>query len=333
MIHGQGFGKIILFGEHFVVYGLPAIVASLEQSTTATIAVTPGKTFKLIDHRPFVPGVERSSEKEHDYYMMARSILDYFGLPNNLSITLAGSLMVTNGGIGASAAAAVSIATALNNYFSLGYKNNELYAAALHGEKAVHGNPSGVDIAAALYGGITYFSKNNHPKKDAPMLPLSSEDTLFFTIIDSGQRCAIKETINDIATLRATNPSLFTSLCAAYNDLVNRAGKALQMCDTRKIGQLMLENQQLLDALTVSHPGINSVIEAALELGAYGAKLTGTGRGGLVIVLAPSKAVQQGIVRFFKQRSNHVMEATLQNPSSPENSTLKLGVNKGVTYA
>lgn len=323
MIHGSGFGKVILFGEHFVVHGQPAIVASLPYTTTATITLNPGQPLQLIDRRPFAPGVTYSSEKEIDYLIMAQRIIEYFDITNQCSITLAGTLAVTNGGIGASAAAAVSIATAINNYFSLGYTQEQIYAAALHGEKAIHGNPSGIDVAAALCGGITYFVKNALSRNRPFIKPLTPATPLFLVIIDSGQRCAIKEVLNDVATLRTSRPALFTSLCTAYNDLVSRARMALCTSDTKKLGLLMLENQQRLESLSVSHASIDVIVKQSLDLGAYGAKLTGTGRGGLVIALAPNKDVQRSIVRFFKQRANHVMEATLQNPSSPENGALK----------
>lgn len=316
MIHGSGFGKIILFGEHFVVYGLPAIVVSLEQSTTATIKLTPGQALRLIDQRTFAPGTRRTAEKERDYYAMVSNIIEHFGITDQLSITLGGTLAVTNGGIGASAAAAVSIATALNNYFSLGYTSDELYAAALHGERAVHGSPSGVDIAAALYGGITHFVTNTHPNKTHSVTPIKvAYNPLFFVIIDSGQQCMIKKVLDDVEQLHTSHSKKIISLFETYNNISERALNALQGLGTKELGLLMLENQQLLKALTLSTPEIDMIIEQAINLGACGAKLTGTGRGGLVLALAPDKEIQQRLVSFFAQQGRYVLATTLQSQS------------------
>lgn len=314
MIHGTGFGKIILFGEHFVVHGLPAIVASLERFTTATITLTPGQSLELIDQRPFASGVVRSAEKEADYRAMAQCIMKYFGVTHELSINLGGNLTVTNGGIGASAAAAVSIATALNNYFLLGLNHETLYTVALYGENAVHGNSSGVDIAAALYGGITRFCKNITNEKIPSIIPLTQmKQELFFAIIDSGKRCAVKDAIADIAKLRIAHPTTMDPLFVAYNNLVNRAHNALYSSDIQKIGLLMLENQQLLESLTVSSQDINLIIQQALNLGACGAKLTGSGRGGLVIALAPNEDTQQKITSFFARGGKYTSAVTIKN--------------------
>ena len=329
MIHGSGFGKIILFGEHFVVYGLPAIVASLEQSTTAAVTLTPGQPLRLIDQRPFAPGVRPAAEKERDYYAMAYNIIEHFGITHQLSITLGGTLVVTNGGIGASSAASVSIATALNNYFSLGVTTDQLYTVALHGEKAIHGNPSGVDVAAALYGDIMRFVTNMHHNKTHSVTPIKvAYNPLFFVIIDSGQQCMIKKVLGDVAQLHISQPKKIISLFETYNNISERALNALHELSTKDLGLLMLENQQLLDALTLSTPEIDMMIGQAINLGAYGAKLTGTGRGGLVLALAPDKEIQQRIVSFFTQQGKYVMATTLQSTTYkvPQRTNAKQGV-------
>ena len=139
---------------------------------------------------------------------------------------------------------------------------------------------------------------------------------LFFVIIDTGMRCNIKDVMADMALLRATQPTMFTSLFTTYNNLVAHAYHALQRSDIKKIGALMIENQQLLASLTLSPPEVDTIIQQALDLGACGAKLTGTGRGGLALALAPNEEIQQKLVHFFTQRGNYANAITLlQQPN------------------
>lgn len=304
MIYGTGHGKIILFGEHFVVHDLPAIVASLEQSTTATITQTPGKKFQLIDKRPFAPGVKPTTAKQQDYELMAQRIIEYFDLPKDISVTLGGNLMVTNGGIGASAAAAVSIVQALNSNFDLGCTRSQLFDAALHGETAVHTTPSGVDNAAALYKGIFRFTRQ---KNRAPAISqIKLIKPLHLVAIDTGKPCNIKSVIHDTNVQKA-----FQRINGAYTELASKAPRALEENDIENLGKLMLENQNLLEQLSISNQLIETIIQQSLQLGACGAKLTGTGRGGLVITLAPNHEIQQRLFSFFTQQKKYCFPVTL----------------------
>jgi len=117
---GKGYGKTILFGEHFVVFGFPAIASALGSSTIANVKVVEGKGWTVDDQRPATPGY----------------------------------------GVGASAAQCTSLARALNDTFNLVLDDEKINEAAYEGEKAYHGTPSGIDNTASTYGGLIWFVKN-----------------------------------------------------------------------------------------------------------------------------------------------------------------------------
>ena len=157
---GKGFGKTILFGEHFVVYGLPAIASALGTYTTANVEVVEGKGWTVDDQRPATPGYKK---KKYDEAMQSIiNVIKHLKINvenQKLEITFAGDLIAASG-VGASAAQCTSLARALNDTFSLNLDDEKVNHAAYEGEKAYHGTPSGIDNTASTYGGLIWFIKN-----------------------------------------------------------------------------------------------------------------------------------------------------------------------------
>jgi len=140
MATGYGYGKTILFGEHFVVYGLPSIASALSTKTSAEIADS-GR-YELIDDRPATPGYKK--EKYDEQMESNRLIYRACGVDvekTPFRLTLSGDLVAASG-VGASAASAAAIARALNERFRLGYDDARINEVAYEGEKGYHGKPS-----------------------------------------------------------------------------------------------------------------------------------------------------------------------------------------------
>ena len=171
---GSGFGKLILFNEHFVVYGIPAIASAIDSCTVATVeradltlsapsgneGSMAGDGWVLEDDRPANPGYK--DEKFKQQMSSIKLVLKAAGFDasqNNIKITLAGDLKAV-GGVGASAAVCVSLARALNSEFDLGFDDARVNVIAYEGEKAYAGTPSGIDNTASTYGGLLWFEKN-----------------------------------------------------------------------------------------------------------------------------------------------------------------------------
>jgi len=304
--HG-GFGKIILFGEHFVVHGLPALVGSIQYTTKASIKITSQAQSNIIDMRPKIPTYKPT--KTDAYNLMLSNILSYLAIQDSIDVTLHGDLIVTSGGIGASAAASVAITQAINTMFDLNLNKEQIYTAAFMGEKAIHGSPSGIDIAASLWGGLMTFKKidtyNFERKK------IRSNTLLHLVIADSGQPADTKAVIATTNKLLIINPSHIANLFDRYEKIFTQAQKTLEKNNLKKLGLLMGENQKLLESLGVSNNINKQMIEIALQAGALGAKITGSGNGGIVIALAKNKQHAATIQESFFASGFYAMSTSI----------------------
>jgi len=306
-----GYGKIILFGEHFVVHGAPALACALPLYTHATIKPTRlASAITLIDRRPLAK--KRVPYKNSAYHAMAEAIFKNLGVTSTAyTITLQGTLPLATGGIGSSAAAAVAIAHASNKYFSLHKTPQELNNAAFVGEACIHATPSGIDNTAASFGGV--FTYQN---KQANHLHLNHE--LHIVIADSGRQTNIQHVIHDSHDLTPqTRPDLFDY----YQTLFTQGLDALMHQKIVELGQLMTLNHHLLRSCNLSCPELDFMVQQSINVGALGAKLTGTGRGGIMIALAPDAATQNTIHNHLAQHGFWTSSQSITTPALPSNHT------------
>ncbi len=298
MGNGKGFGKTILFGEHFVVYGLEGIPCALGQATTAKVKKIEGKRgYELIDNRQATPGYKE--EKKGEYATLVDRVLEYLKVTDRVRITLGGDLVPASG-IGASAACAVAIARAINEEYKLGLNDVEINKAAYEGETAGSGTPSGIDNTAATFGGFLLFKKNLTGGENKIEV-LKVKEPVEIVLGNSGKTALTKAVVEDVKKLKETNPSRINPIFDAYEALEKDAVAAIKKENWKKVGVLMNKNQELLENLTVSGKEVEEIIAAARAAGAYGAKLTGTGRGGLVICLSPGKELQDKVSKAIER--------------------------------
>ena len=291
---GKGFGKTILFGEHFVVYGLPAIASALGTYTTADVKVVEGKGWMVDDQRPATPGYKK---KKFDEAMQSiTNVIEHLKIDvenQKLEITFAGDLIAASG-VGASAAQCTSLARALNDTFDLNLDDEKVNQAAYEGEKAYHGTPSGIDNTASTYGGLIWFVKNLNDGKNTMDL-LQSLKKMPLVIANSGITASTTEVVADVRRLKEENPNKFEKIFNDYKQLAIKAKKALLDGNIITVAELMNKNHTLLQEITVSGDINDKLVDITLNNGAIGAKMTGTGRGGLVISLAENEKVQDEI--------------------------------------
>ncbi|MFX0036249.1 MAG: mevalonate kinase [Candidatus Hermodarchaeota archaeon] len=286
--------------NHFVVYGLPAIASALGSSTTAEVKVVPGSGWMVDDQRPATPGYKK--QKFNEAQESIKNVIEHLKIDvenQKLEITFSGDLIATSG-VGASAAQCVSLSRALNNTFNLNLSEEKINQAAYEGEKAYHGTPSGIDNTASTYGGLIWFVKNLSGGKNTMDL-LKSQKKIPLVIINSGITASTTEVVADVRRLKEEDPNKFEKIFSEYEKLAAKAKKALIKGDIPAIGKLMYQNHKLLQDITVSREINDLLVEIALKNGSIGAKLTGTGRGGLVIALAENKKIQNKIVIAIKK--------------------------------
>ncbi|NHJ02094.1 MAG: mevalonate kinase [Candidatus Heimdallarchaeota archaeon] len=293
---GSGFGKTILFGEHFVVYGLPALASAIGDSTDAEVKITEGRGYNLIDDRPEVPGYK---EKKFDEQKISiKNIIDYMGVDlerKHLDITLGGNLTCASG-VGASAASCVALARAINDELNLGWDDHKINEAAYEGEKGYHGTPSGIDNTASTFGGLVYFVKNLEGGSNT-METIKVAKPVEMVIASSGMTANTSVVVADVRKKKEENPDWFDKIIKEYQDVMKEARQALDEMDLERVGQLMNKNHGLLQQITVSNEKLDKMVKIARKAGALGAKVTGTGRGGNINCLTPGAELQDKVYK------------------------------------
>lgn len=299
---GYGSGKVILFGDHFVVHREPALVLSLPLQTRVDVVPFVGNF--VIDDRPKHPGYV--AYKQDLYEKMADIITTFFGVGKTYSFHLSGNLPVTSGGIGASAATAVGISRSLQSITGRHLRTNQIMEIALAGERAVHGNPSGVDTTAAALDGVLLFQKEEfilfHQKiiSNKPALPL--------LLVDSKKITNVKETIAYVSVLSQQENNLWERSVLEYQEIFTQAIRALYDKNVEQIGNLFNRNHNVLAQLGLSCCHVEQVRQIADSKGALGAKVTGACRGGLVLVLGRSEAHVAEMAHFFQELDYFVID-------------------------
>jgi len=273
-------GKLILFGEHFVVHGLPAIAAAVEGRTIAEVRKADG--FSLVDDRPETPGYKK--DKGGQQADSIRLMFNAMRLDASKARIVLGGDLVAASGVGASGASCAAIAAAANAEFRLGLDRDGINGIAYEGEKGYHGTPSGIDNSCSTYGGFIRFRKSA-PGGKGEIAPMDSKAKLSMVVGNSGITSNTTKVVEEVKRLKEKDAARFKRICDDYVKIANDAKMALEDEDLPEIGRLMNMNHVLLREIGVSCKELEGMVGAALKAGALGAKLTGTGRGGLMIAL------------------------------------------------
>ncbi|MDI6917666.1 MAG: mevalonate kinase [Thermoplasmatales archaeon] len=300
---GIGFGKVILFNEHFVVYGIPAIASAIGMKTVASIEQAEKLT--MVDNRKETPGYKK--EKLEQQKDSLKRIIDAAGVDTkNIKILLEGDL-VASSGIGASAASCVAIARALSDCFNLGFSDEKINGIAYEGEKGYHGTPSGIDNTVATYGGLVWFKKD----KTNIIERLKLQKPVEIVIGNTGIVADTSRVVAGVRERKNKNPEKYNKIFNEAEKLAYDARKALGAFDLKTVGTLMNENHRLLQEIGVSCKELDFLVNLARDNGAYGAKLTGGGAGGNMIALTPRKELQEGVASAMEKEGFKVIRTTI----------------------
>ena len=309
MATGTGFGTTILIGDQFVLRGVPAIVSALPFVTEASVEVIDGSSgWTLEDNRREVPGY-KEKKKEQQAESISH-ILEVMGIDVDktpIKITYGGSLLAGSG-VGASAASCVSLARALDETFELGLTIEEINQVGWEGEFAYHGIPSGVDNTASTYGGLLVYRVENDEKS---FERIGVERPFRIVLANSGVT-ADTSTLNDyVLGLKADDPELFAERCQTITRQSVAMREALERYDLETVGGLLTDNHEILIEMGLSHEKLVELCDRAIDMGAHGAKLTGGGRGGYMIALAPEEKTQERIASTFEADGYAVIRAEI----------------------
>ncbi len=292
---GVGYGKVILLGEHAVVYGRHAIAVPLPLTTRAVVTDAGHGVELLIPRWGVEYQLAKPADQRRSFEKAAGAILDRLGLTRrDLRIEVFPD--VPRGmGLGGSAAIAVAIIRALDRHFHLQLTDSQVNELALLSEEIAHGQPSGIDNTLATFGRPLVFRRGTPPLVE----PLNITAPLHLVVGMTHSEGLTAKTVGHVREARERNPRLYEKIFDDIDALVLQGVAAVQDSDTATLGELMNVCQGLLNALQVSTPELERLIGIARGAGAVGAKLTGGGGGGAMIALCDgdSTPVQSAIER------------------------------------
>jgi mevalonate kinase len=311
MGRGSGFGKVILFNEHFVVYGIPGIVSAVDSIASAVVRRT-GEGIKVKDERKGAKGyTQKKMIQQKDSISRMLKTMNFDQEKVTLEIWLGGNLPSFSG-IGASAASSVAITRAIADEFHLDLPDEKINDIAYEAEKAYAGTPSGIDNTAATYGGLIWFKKSDIGRSNT-IERLSLRKPVEIIIGNTGIVADTKAMVEGVAARRKKDPRKYDQLFKQAEDLAFKARNSLNDFNLRKVGELMNRNHHLLQEIEVSCEELDYLVYLSREQGAYGAKLTGGGGGGCMVALTPGKALQEKVATTMQNEGFQILKTKIGN--------------------
>jgi mevalonate kinase len=281
-------GKIILFGEHAVVYGRPAIAAPvLQVKAKAAITADPkGKNTRILAPEVQLDCSFDELEPNHPLRAAIQQVLTDLEAARLPACTLkVTSTIPVAGGLGSGAAVSVAVMRAVAAFLGHPLPDERICALAYEVEKLHHGTPSGIDNTVITYGEPVYFVKGQ------PLERLNVGRAFTIVIADTGIPCPTSLAVGDLRKAWKHDPTHYEALFDSTGALAQSARHALENGAVELLGPLMDANHGLLRKMGVSCAELDALVLAARRAGAWGAKLSGGGRGGNMIALVnPAQA-------------------------------------------
>ncbi|RJP51304.1 MAG: mevalonate kinase [Anaerolineaceae bacterium] len=282
-------GKIILFGEHAVVYGRPALAVPVTQ-IHADVDVTASSRPGIWIHAPDVNlHAELSSlPSDHPIASVLHNFFFAFGISPvpSLDISITSTIPVASG-LGSGAAVTVALMRALSSHLDKLMTDEQVNTFAYEIEKLHHGTPSGIDNTVVTYARPVYFIKGQ------PIETFKVGAPFTLVIADTGISALTKESVSDVRKLWEADKVRWEKVFDEIGVIVRNAKEKIENGEWRALGALMDSNHALLQEMTVSSPELDSLVESARRSGASGAKLSGGGRGGNMIALVEKDKAAQ----------------------------------------
>ena len=281
--------KAILFGEHSVVYGEPAIAGAVNKRAYVTVKESDSE--KSIFRAPNINFEAELLTEEKKYILrkgkpgIIRYILESVYRAHDhtpIDITLTSNVPIGSG-LGSSAAVTVATLAALYRYHNVRFNKKSLAHDAHMVEQAVQGVASPLDTLVSTYGGLVYLSRNKKVER------FNVNFNVPFVVGYTTKHGNTGKMVKDVKTLKDKNPKIINPVITAMGNLTNHAKQAILKRDFNKVGELMNINHGFLDVIGVNTLELSRMVYNAREAGAIGSKTTGAGGGGSIIALCPGK--------------------------------------------
>ena len=339
MISARASGKIILFGEHAVVYGEPALAVPVKKLfAEAEVSTVPRAGIRIA-----APNIGLYEElprlaREHPLASVVDAVFVALGLDvaketrkvskalqakyrttseknsdksetqekpfesekKGIEIKITSTIPIASG-LGSGAAVSVAIIRALSAYLGKPLDDEKVNEIAYKVEKIHHGTPSGIDNTVVTYGKPIFFVKDN----PIELLEVAKPFTLL--IADTGISAPTKKSVADVRKLWEENPQKMNVLFATAGSIVRTARQSIEGGHPERLGALMNENHRILREMDVSCQELDDLTEASLNSGAFGAKLSGGGRGGNMIALSAKENAPEISAALYEAGAKNVI--------------------------
>jgi mevalonate kinase len=302
-------GKIILFGEHAVVYGRPALAVPVTQ-VHADVEVSDSSHAGIrIDARDIDLHAEFNTlPPDHP---IASVINNLFFLKRvspfpNLEIKITSSIPVASG-LGSGAAVSVALTRALSSHLKREMTDEEVSAFVYEIEKIHHGTPSGIDNTVITYEKPVYFIRGQ------PIETFKVGSPFTIVIGDTGLPAPTKESVGDVRKLWEADKTKWDDVFDKVGEIAKQAREIIERRKKKEeLGALMDQNHKLLQEMTVSSPELDKLVHTAREAGALGAKMSGSGRGGNMIALVDADKAETVAKSLNEAGAKNTIITTIQ---------------------
>jgi len=290
-------GKIILFGEHFVVHGTHAVVCAInkrvsvtsETNDTAAISIESSLGKAAI---PITEDVDTVEKKFRPFFFIAKEVISDHNFKNGINIKIESDIPI-GAGLGSSSACCVAGAASISNLFSKP-DISQILDMSIDAERTIFPKTSGADCTVSALGGIIEYQKESDPKS------IKTEHDFDFVVVNSQKMHNTDAVVSRVNQFKEKNEDAFSELCKEEDNLISKAVDSLQTFDLDIIGKCMSQNQIFLERIGVSNNVLLDIVKS-IEKETFGAKLTGAGDGGCVIALT-EKSKKDSVVKNMSQK-------------------------------
>ena len=295
-------GKIILFGEHFVVFGNRAILGAIDKYATVTSEKTSTDNI-LISSSLGQTSIQKNENTENvekkfrPFFYIAKKIINDNNFDKGISINIESEIPI-GAGLGSSSACCVAAAASISNLFD-DPKNEDILQLAIDAEKTIFPNTSGADCTVSVFGGIIEY------QKDKGFSKIETEHDFNFLVVDSEQIHSTEKVVNQVKQFKEENNQVFLELCNEEERLISKALDAMKANELDTVGKCMAQNQIFLEQIGVSNDVLLEIIKE-IEMITFGAKITGAGDGGCIIALTQKDDDLSEYVNTTKYQTHHV---------------------------
>jgi hydroxymethylglutaryl-CoA reductase len=316
---GYAPGKIILLGEHAVVYEQPAIAATLDRGIRVVVS-RGDETGPVLRGAGFGIDVERvrpdpGGQGPSPLRLALERLVDLYGdRVRELAFVVDGAIPA-GAGLGSSAALSVAIVRGVRRYFDEDAPDDEVIRDAFELERVFHGTPSGVDHSTIARGGLVWFRRRGE-EHELERIELSRRLRLAVGVV--GSHAGTSHAVGALRERAKRHERVYQRIYDAIGELVVEAREHIRAGSLAALGELMDVNQGYLNALGVSTPGLEALCAIARDRGALGAKLTGAGGGGAMIALVDDDP--EPVVRAFQAAGYTAFAAEIRPDATVETS-------------